>query len=454
MSQKKQMPKAKVNFSQISQPTTRSAYRKSYIMNQVNCILSLDRNRQTDYRNVSELFDTYNKVLADKSDGDFKNSIKKSKESFEKQCFGDSAVHKYEIEALEKNNASSFLIVPLVSTNHLFCAVVRKTDEGFSATLVNASKGGRRGDDRGSYVGYQEYVFANGNEVKLLDIFEKLKHGFGILSRVTNEGIYKMFENAKDTGYPLNIVSRDQKDGNCYVKEPEKAIKFALDTSNLSLENIKNLRNLNKKAYTPKWPMSSREVHDRYIKQLIKENPKMKDDLTIKYHQYLQYKDYIKNPKEKGFNINGRSIQSRNKITYQDSLGNDQATAEKLGRNNWNYFDIKGKPIGYALVENNEIKFYNIQEKLLVIGQINRLGEKYYTPNKKLIGFSRRFYGMQDYNGDISKEHKGFTPVDCMLNLNNTIDIAKSAIKNNHNNLNARLLYNQLKGEKGSRLSI
>jgi hypothetical protein len=284
--------------------------------------------------------------------------------------------------------------------------------------LVNASKGGRRGDDRGQHVGYEEYIFKKDNIDKLATAVEQTKHGFGFGIKLSNSEIYDMFEAYSDDKFQLNIISRDQKDGNCYVKEPEKAIKYALYTSNFSQQMLQKLRDPKSPVLTPKWPIPTEEVHRNYVSQLIEENPERAQQLSEKLETYLKYKNFSKDETNSKLLINGRSLEKGKEISFQDNLANLKASGTRVQTDTWNYYDAQKNFIGRSEQNYNDMKFYDSNHNLIATGKKEALGEKYYDTKNKMIGSSRYFNGMKDYNGEICREHKGQHPVDVMIQLN------------------------------------
>lgn len=400
-----------------------------YIINQVNCVLSLDRNRQSNYRNVSDLFETYNYILRNETTPGFKNSIEDSKSCFVAQCNGYGASVNDKIKALHKDVSDSFLIIPLLSNKHLLCAVVRKNNEGYSATLVNSSRGGRRGDDRGDHVAYEEYLFAKQNVAKLIDAINLTKHSWEYSSKLSTNQIYDVYKCYSDKKYPLYVVSRDQKDGNCYVKEVEKAIKYALATSHFTKDQFMDLRQPTNGVFKPKWPISTEAVHKRYVDKLRKENPELSNILNMKFQKYLEYKHYSSNKGNEKIQLNGRSIQSDATITFEDDSAKPRCIANLVSDGIWNHSDMNGKLIGLAKQNGDNTLFYDKDNQLVAVGKKEGIGEKYYDASQELIGYSRFYFGMKDYNGNVIREHKGIHPVDIMLNP--ALNENKSLISNN-----------------------
>lgn len=398
---------------------------KRSLVNQVDCILSLDANNSNDHTKVSELFTTYNKILNDKTTPEFQNSLNESKDCIKSSLWSGSKIYEEKVNSLKKNKPQSFLVVPISSTNHLFCALVRKNHEGFSATLVNASKGGRRGDDRGDRVGYEEYIFHQDNLPNLIKAFTKTNMHQSGFSALTNEEIYKLFEQLSDKRFPLNVVSRDQKDGNCYIKEPEKAIKFALATSNFSHGNLLALRNPNQVAFKPKWPLQTEEVHRRYINELIQENPTMSTVLTNRFEKHLSYKHYALENSQTKLPINGRGLQKSTSIEFQDNQAETKGTAIRSRDKTWTYKDSNDQVIGYGKSEGNMTEYYDRTNRALGYSTKDNIGEKYYDTSNKLIGFARTFNGMIQHTGESSIEIKGVHPIDNMLKLSKSFDASR-----------------------------
>lgn len=391
--------------------------RENYLLNQADCILNLDANNNNDHRKVSELFSTYGKILQDYTSPEFRKSMEISKNCIEESIRRGNDVYDDKIMDLKINNPQSFLIIPICTNNHLFCSLVRKNDDGISSTLINASSGGRRGDDRGTHVAYEEYIFKMDNIGKFVQILYKVNMHLNF--RISNYKVYDLFENKADEKHALNVFSRDQKDGNCYVKEPEKAIKYAIATSDFSQKKLRSLRYLNKDYFKPKWPIATKEVHRRYIAWLIAGNPQLKDELSSRFSKYLEYKNFGKEDMSAKMLVSGQSSEKNDEMIFQDNRGKLIGIAEKYRNSPWIYRDMKGNFIGGAMENGNKTEYMDKKGGDLGYSIRYDIGQKFFDKDGKLVGIGRYYHGMFERTGKISQELKGIHPLNLMLRKEN-----------------------------------
>jgi hypothetical protein len=125
------------------------------------------------------------------------------------------------------NQSDRFLVVPVYSYGHAFSAVVRKLDEEkYSITFVNL--GARPFEKNGHGNQYKEFVYSKEDALKVLkDHSYSLRIHYPARAVTTNQAYKNFALKAKET-YTLNVTSRDQKVGNCFLKNIEKGIRYAL----------------------------------------------------------------------------------------------------------------------------------------------------------------------------------------------------------------------------------
>ena len=108
----------------------------------------------------------------------------------------------------------------------MFASVVRRPGEDISFTIVN--KGGRMP----KRFQYEEYILSKS---KLGPLFLELEE---VLKTIETESIYETFEKVVSEKFKLNVVSKDQKVGNYFIKELETAIKYTYSTRDFSTKNL------------------------------------------------------------------------------------------------------------------------------------------------------------------------------------------------------------------------
>jgi tetratricopeptide (TPR) repeat protein len=182
---------------------------------------------------------------------------------------------------LKNNKSDSFVIKSLYSYDHAFSAVVRKIDNDYSFTVVN--KGGRMPHRKQ----FEEFI------IKPERLDNMLKELNQRNQKVSIEDIYLTIQAGASKRIPLNISSKNQKVGNCYIKEPENAIKFAYTTRKFSKENLEALRsNAPNKVFKPKWGVETGGVHRLFVEQIRRENPQIESQLNNELNAYYKNKRY------------------------------------------------------------------------------------------------------------------------------------------------------------------
>jgi CHAT domain-containing protein len=125
------------------------------------------------------------------------------------------------------NDDNKFLVLPVYSHGHAFSAVVRKLeDDKISVTFVNL--GYRPFEKSANNNQYKEYVYTEDEALKILKSYSiNLRIDYP-QKVVSTKQAYKKFSQTALEEYTLNIKSRDQKVGNCFLKNIEKGLRYAL----------------------------------------------------------------------------------------------------------------------------------------------------------------------------------------------------------------------------------
>ena len=118
---------------------------------------------------------------------------------------------------------------------------------------------------------------------------------------LTVDEVYNSIKNLSFAKFNLKVISSRQKEGNCLIKEPETAIKYAFSTKNCSLDKIYSLRKslwntLRRKnpheEFKPKWNIPTKLMYKNFIKSVKLEYPQISDLLDEIYYIYESNKSY------------------------------------------------------------------------------------------------------------------------------------------------------------------
>ena len=192
-------------------------------------ILSLDNNRSFDVEMQETVLDIYMDVILDNMKkgqipkdfpiGQFEKSVEQSRLFF-------SRPDALNFDSLNEKNR--FLILPIYSFGHAFSAIVKKTNDPdkYSITLVNL--GARPFEMDGKGTSYKEYVCKKQDAIDVIK-----KHSYNVRLHypqraVQTQRAYKNFSAKAQEEYTVNVQSRDQKLGNCFLKNIEKGLRYAL----------------------------------------------------------------------------------------------------------------------------------------------------------------------------------------------------------------------------------
>lgn len=242
-------------------------YQKRRTVELAQNVLNARLNIFNDKKSLEDLFCVYGEALKGKVSDGCISSIQNSKD-----CVDFPELQKSLVSSLIPNKSDSFLIMPIGTQGHMFAGVVRRLyNKKFSLTVVN--KGARAFNPM-----YKEFVL---NEEKIHEFI----HNFSKMTKSIS-ATYEALQKSSVSSNGLPFKSSEQKIGNCFIKEPETAIKFAVFTSG----EIKKL-DKNKKL-TPKWPVPTEEMHTLFIKELKKLRPEAAPLLAIELETYQKNKQF------------------------------------------------------------------------------------------------------------------------------------------------------------------
>jgi hypothetical protein len=277
-------------------------------MNLVNMILNLDHNDSNNYKKVLDVYAHY----IDFKEIPFSQDFRKSLQSSKNAIFRLEAIQK-EIECLKKNDSNSFLVLPLLGYGHLWSTVIRNTNEGISATVIN--KGLRYLHDP-----VEEFVFKHENLGKLI-------HTLDFASGMEDVNlVYKTFLNNSDASYNLKINAGPQKVGNCFTKNIQAGIKFAAATRNMSPNKINSFRykgytslgTKRKRSTTFKWEnIPTMKAQKLFVEDVIQKNPRIREEAKSSLDIYMGNK-LLREKLKKGMNPNKSIIASFQKDPSAD----------------------------------------------------------------------------------------------------------------------------------------
>lgn len=251
-------------------------YDERRMIDMTHQLLNQAPNIYEEEKNISDLMRVYAEVFSDIVSPKVLKSINKSKEIYEHPGRTETL-----LLSLEKNNAESFLVIPLSANNHMFAAVVRKDESGFRATVVNKSV--RDPKTRSKFEDYQL------NPTKAVGLFKTLSENW---LELDVEQIYKHFDSFSNRKVSMwNVIASEQKSNNCFIKEPENALKFAMATRNFSSDDF-NLLRMGKKEFKPKWDLSTDLTHQKFTDKVRSEFPKISKLLNTEYNIYSSNKKF------------------------------------------------------------------------------------------------------------------------------------------------------------------
>jgi tetratricopeptide (TPR) repeat protein len=274
-------------------------------LNLAGMILSLSNNNSNDWQKPNELFDIFINAKDPKGSPEYTETLINSKE-----CMMDQSKLRKSLQNLRKNDPSSALIVPLLGVGHLWSTVIRRTDEGFNAYVIN--KGLRFWHDP-----IEEFVFNDKNRNgssgldRLLNSLHSAKKPVILntlpLPKSINK-VYETFISNADEKHHINQVMEDQKVGNCFTINLYGGIKFYQATKDMPLHKWKENRmdvpySLDgtkpdgKNKFT--WQNSNtEELKADIIKSIAKNHPSISSKVYTLYDVYLANRRLRKDIKE------------------------------------------------------------------------------------------------------------------------------------------------------------
>ena len=259
---------------------------------QFSQILNLSPNCSDDKNLLGDMMDRYLRIFQDLSDATFKKSMVQSMEHLRNP-------HKLQkkIEDLQNNTVNSFLLNIFFSDDHTLPLIFRKIEDKVSVILVNKI----HHEIGGQYV---EFIFNEKNRD-----FSKLLNPE---PKITTDEFYLNFCKACDNFCVLGLVSGGQKDFNCFVKEPEAALKFLFSTKDFSPKAYLKLRE-GEENFHPKWPLDTLKTRHLYLESLLEDKADPLHTLEEKLKVYSMNKTFRKLLKE------GSSVSTAIKLAFAPS---------------------------------------------------------------------------------------------------------------------------------------
>lgn len=280
-------------------------------------ILNLSSNYSDDKNYLINMIGHLSNIFKNLTDNDFKKSIYDSMESIK-----TPNILSEKIKSLENNKVNSFLLTIAFSWDHSIPVIFRKVENKISATIVNKTFK----DIGGQYI---EFLF---NDVRTI---EKLLSESN--SKIRTEDLYMKFFKECTNFCVLGINSKGQKEFNCFLKEPEAAVKFLLSTRDFTIENLIRLRNpeIN---FHPKWPCETTKTRRMFLDDILQQNNEdqvLKEKLEYTFNIYEMNKNfrrYLKDGARVSYAINNSFPSNCNDIekTFVSFLTTE--TIMKYGR--------------------------------------------------------------------------------------------------------------------------
>lgn len=268
------------------------------IRNLVGQILSSKDNESFDKEMQSVVYDLYVEVVEKhyKNGNINKNfpidDFKKSMEQSQKFLFNQKSIN------LDSIKDGKFLLLPVYCEGHAFSAVARKlNDDKYSLTFANlgARPFEQFGDNK-----YKEYVYTKADAERVLKQFSLNVRLDYPEKAVSVEKAYKTFEKNALENYTLNVDSLNQKTGNCFTKNIEKSIRFAISSMLAEVEyknfDMDKLRLNAGEPFKPKFLKPLYHGKDKYANKKELSTINLKTDLMEALSKkFPQYDMIIKN---------------------------------------------------------------------------------------------------------------------------------------------------------------
>jgi tetratricopeptide (TPR) repeat protein len=261
------------DLGELSKVEKHLNYDERRMLDLVHQTLNQTSNHVQEYDNIEDLFRIYNKTLAKRTTDVFQESLDKSMKAYK----DDEKLMKSVLE-LKEGEGDSFIILPVASNSHQFSTVIRKSLNHYSFTVVN--KGERPYNNQ--FITY---------EIKPDQCSKVLKILRGAMGKVPTSSIYDVFRSNSIKTTRLKLYSSEQKTGNCFIKEPENAIKYAFATRKFRPKDLDELEN-NVKGFSSKWDHLTDHIHRSFVGIIKEEYPKISKVLNIRYENYARNKKF------------------------------------------------------------------------------------------------------------------------------------------------------------------
>lgn len=274
-------------------------FKQNDIMNVGEQILTLEGNSSNNFKKQVLLFDLYKDVFTSfYNDGKIpsKFPIKDVLSSIEdSKNYISSYKHKNGIlDTL--HNENKFLVLPIWARGHVFSAVIRKNisskgSDKISIILVNL--GSRPFETGGSKDNkYKEYIFDQKTAESILEKHTKFT------CKLSVSDVYSSFKSSSLENYDINLTSKEQVIGNCYIKNLEKGLRLASCLITSKLEN-KNFDSTSLRIDTDKSEIEKIKV--KFLKNLTNEGGQLNGFLTRELNRNLISALAEKAPQYRGF---------------------------------------------------------------------------------------------------------------------------------------------------------
>lgn len=296
-------------FSEYRNQIQKAILKAPDIRNLTAQILSRRDNASFDREMQELVVDIYMDVIkehfkADKMPKNF--PMKDFEESMNESRYFFSNPAAVNFDSLDKKNR--FLMVPVFSYGHAFSAVVRKLeDDKISITFVNLGARPFERDRAGNQ--YKEFVYNKKDALKVLNDHSYSVRLYYPEKAVDTNKAYKNFAKNAVESYILNVTSRDQKVGNCFTKNIEKGIRYALalglsktedktfDPNSLRVSvagegklRVKFLKPIHRKGEMPN-ELDTVELRKALIGKILQRFPEYEKDIMAEWKIYEARKE-------------------------------------------------------------------------------------------------------------------------------------------------------------------
>ena len=334
-------------------------------------------------------------------------------------CISMPIEYKKNIDQLQAGRDDSFILAPILTTNHVFSvAIYRRKDGNYDFIAIN--KGGRT-FDLGAGVKkhhpFERYTIEPDNVKNIIPILDVGSHAATkstaeIYKILSDNAIEKEYEELKD------IDARGQRVGNCYYKEVEEGLKYVYyrlykNYEKNEIEYIEDYNSdvLNKFEYnTPKLPGGTKEFHIRVLENIRKysDNPNVKEYVSNLIVTYTKNKTFRDKMKEKSSMTQQEKENIFKEIFGDDTINlKDEMSLKRCLKN----VDER------TLQENTELFVNMLKEAKITVPTIMMSAEIVATD---FIGASKKYF-MQANNREKLNELENVFP-DVAKRIRKTVD--------------------------------